>query len=75
MTSAPSGHLVVQCDHYDKANEVNHDDHIVFLIDHTNVVDTCASASGARRPASCSSPPPQWTRVSSRCGDSNGHRE
>eukprot|EP00974_Lingulodinium_polyedra_P012815 1241339-Lingulodinium_polyedra.AAC.1 len=75
MTSAPSGHLVVQCDHYDKANKVKHGDHIVFLIDHTHVGDTCASASEARRPESCSSPPPQWPWVSSHCGDSNGHRE
>eukprot|EP00974_Lingulodinium_polyedra_P120480 11175184-Lingulodinium_polyedra.AAC.1 len=36
MTSAPSEHLVVPCDHYDKASKVKHDDHLVFMTDHTN---------------------------------------
>eukprot|EP00974_Lingulodinium_polyedra_P037355 3583909-Lingulodinium_polyedra.AAC.1 len=36
MPSAPSGRLVVPCDHYDKADRVKHDDHLVFMTDHTN---------------------------------------
>ena len=47
MTSAPSGHLVVPCDRYDKANMVKQDDHLVFMTDHTNGSEPCAPAFGA----------------------------
>eukprot|EP00974_Lingulodinium_polyedra_P084254 8157288-Lingulodinium_polyedra.AAC.1 len=62
MTSAPSGHLVAPCDHDDKANKVKHDDHLVFMTDHTNGGETCAPPSGAHGLESSSSSSPPWPR-------------
>ena len=43
MTPAPSGHLVVQCDHYDKITKTHMDEGLTFCTDHTLSVETRSS--------------------------------
>ena len=45
MTAAPSGHLVIPCDHFDDAINAKHGEPLVFHTDHTTRTSTSSSSA------------------------------
>ena len=44
MTPAPSGHLVIQCDHYEKITKTHGDEGLTFCTDRTLSMGTCSGS-------------------------------